>query len=195
MLIDQQGFIKVTDFGLSKENIIDNSSAKSFCGTPEYLAPEIIKNEGHGKAVDWWSLGSIIYEMLTGIPPFFCKDRDKLFESIKNGVVQYPEYLSEEVIDLMSKFLIKNPEHRLGSGANGVVDIKTHPFFKSIKWDELVKKKIKPPFIPRLKNITDIRYIDPVFSKQPVTETPNESMGDTEVNFDGFSYKNSNVKK
>ena len=85
VLIDQDGYAKITDFGLSKENIADNSSTMSFCGTPEYLAPEVLARKGHGKAVDWWSLGAIVYEMLTGLPPFYSKDREQLFHDIKNS--------------------------------------------------------------------------------------------------------------
>ena len=102
MLLDKEGYLKITDFGLSKENISDNHSANSFCGTPEYLAPEIIENKGHGKAVDWWSLGAIIYEMLTGLPPFFSKDRDKLFKNIKTANLKYPTYLSQNAISLLT---------------------------------------------------------------------------------------------
>lgn len=101
VLIDKEGYVKITDFGLSKQNILDNHSANSFCGTPEYLAPEIIDNLGHGKAVDWWSLGAIVYEMLTGLPPFYSKDRDKLFKNIKTGNLKYPPYLSKESISLL----------------------------------------------------------------------------------------------
>ena len=95
VLIGADGYIKITDFGLSKENIADNSSAKSFCGTPEYLAPEIVEGQGHGQAVDWWSLGNILYEMLTGMPPFYNKDRQKLFNTIKAIKLKYPKYLSK----------------------------------------------------------------------------------------------------
>ena len=101
VLINTDGYIKITDFGLSKENISDNVSARSFCGTPEYLAPEIVESKGHGQAVDWWSLGSILYEMLTGMPAFYNNDREKLFKSIKSGQVKYPKLLSKEAFDLL----------------------------------------------------------------------------------------------
>ena len=126
--------------------------------------------------------------MLTGIPPFYCKDREKLFDSIKTKEVQYPEYLSEEVVDLMKRLLIKNPDQRLGSGPNGFEDIKGHPFFKGMKWDDLYNKKIKPPFIPRLKNETDTRYIDKVFTGATPKDTPSESVDKVDVEFNGFSY-------
>ena len=90
------GHVRLTDFGLSKEGITNNSSgANSFCGTPEYLAPEILNRQGHGRAVDWWSLGALLYEMLTGLPPFYCRDREKLFEKIRSAQLSYPRYLSE----------------------------------------------------------------------------------------------------
>ena len=101
VLIDRDGYIKLTDFGLSKQNIFDNYSATSFCGTPEYLEPEIIEHLGHGKAVDWWSLGAITYEMLVGVPPFYSKDRDKLFRNIKTGNVKYPSYLSKDAVNFL----------------------------------------------------------------------------------------------
>lgn len=164
VLINKDGYIKITDFGLSKENISDNKSAKSFCGTPEYLAPEIIEGKGHGQAVDWWSLGSILYEMLTGMPPFYNKDREKLFHTIKTGQVKFHKYLSKEAVDLLEKFFIKDPEKRLGSGPNGLEDIKAHPFFASINWESILAKKIKPPFTPKLRSDTDTRYIDPEFT-------------------------------
>ena len=143
VLINRDGYIKITDFGLSKENIADNTGAKSFCGTPEYLAPEIIESKGHGQAVDWWSLGCILYEMLTGMPPFYNNDREKLFNSIKELQIKFPKYLSKEAVDLLQKFFIKDPEKRLGSGPNGLNDIKSHPFFSTINWDSILNKKIK----------------------------------------------------
>ena len=186
VLIDRKGFIKITDFGLSKENIVDNKSAKSFCGTPEYLAPEIILNKGHGKPVDWWSLGNLIYEMLTGIPPFYCKDRDILFDAIINDEPEYPEYLSDEVIDLIKKLLIKNPDKRLGN--NGADEIKKHIFFEGMNWEKLLNKKIKPPFIPRLKNAVDTRYIDPLFAKATPQDTPVDTYESVDEEFNGFSF-------
>jgi serine/threonine protein kinase len=101
VLVDKDGYLKLTDFGLSKQDIFDNFSAMSFCGTPEYLAPEIIDNKGHGKAVDWWSLGAITYEMLVGLPPFYSKDREKMFKNIQNINVKFPSYISKDSIDFM----------------------------------------------------------------------------------------------
>jgi serine/threonine protein kinase len=97
-----RGHVRLTDFGLSKEGISNNSSgANSFCGTPEYLAPEILNRQGHGRAVDWWSLGALLYEMLTGLPPFYCRDREKLFEKIRSAELTYPKYLNRETQNIL----------------------------------------------------------------------------------------------
>jgi len=197
VLINKDGYIKITDFGLSKQDIPDNKSAKSFCGTPEYLAPEIIEGKGHGQAVDWWSLGSIIYEMLTGYPPFYNNDRQKLFDSIKATKVNFPKYLSPEAVDLLQHFYIKDPEQRLGSGPNGLEDIKKHKFFATIDWDGILNKKIKPPFTPKLRSETDTRYIDPDFTSCTPTDSyhQGESLNDNDNPYNGFSYEESAKEK
>ena len=97
--------------------------------------------KGHGQAVDWWSLGCILYEMLTGMPPYYAKDREKLFNMIKTEQVKFYKYLSKDAVDILSKFFIKDPEKRLGSGPNGVNDIKSQPFFSSINWESILEKK------------------------------------------------------
>jgi serum/glucocorticoid-regulated kinase 2 len=102
VLLDDEGNIALTDFGLSKEGINDNSSAHSFCGTPEYLAPEILRRSGHGRAADWWSLGALLYEMLTGIPPFYSRDRERLFTKILRATLRLPQHLSEDSKSLLT---------------------------------------------------------------------------------------------
>jgi serum/glucocorticoid-regulated kinase 2 len=196
VLIDKDGYIKITDFGLSKQNILDNFGATSFCGTPEYLAPEVIENRGHGKAVDWWSLGAIIYEMLTGLPPFYSKDRDKLFKNIRSGLIRYPPYLSKEAINLLQSFFTKDPEKRLGSGPNGVNEIKSHAFFKNLDWDAIYKKKIKPPFIPKISSDLDTKYIDSEFTNCTPTDsyTGGESLENSDNPYQDFSYNESIMK-
>merc|ERR1719453_1499948 len=109
VLLDQDGHAKLTDFGLSKEGIEDNFSAKSMCGTPEYLAPEILDKKGHGKAVDWYSLGALMYEMLTGLPPFYTRDREQLFERIRAGNLNYPSYVTPTAKELLVKMLDRDP--------------------------------------------------------------------------------------
>jgi len=187
VLIDKEGYIKITDFGLSKQNIIDNHSANSFCGTPEYLAPEVIENTGHGKAVDWWSLGAILYEMLTGLPPFYNKDRDTLFNNIRNIKIEYPKYLSKKAVSLFQGFFVKDPDRRLGS--NGTDEIKNHQFFDTVNWKYMDKKLIKSPFKPRLRSDNEPVYIDDEFKNMSPTDSYGESLGKDENQlFSQFSY-------
>ncbi len=115
VLIDQNGYIRITDFGLSKTNIKANTGAYSVCGTPEYLAPEILMKMGHGKAADWWTLGAIIYEMLTGMPPFYTQNRNELFERIKFGQLMYPNWITNAAKHLLESLFNKNPAKRLGT--------------------------------------------------------------------------------
>merc|ERR1719486_1747887 len=119
ILLDGDGHVKLTDFGLSKEGVKDNVSANTMCGTPEYLAPEILNKVGHGKAVDWYSLGALIYEIITGLPPFYTRDREKLFERIRRGELSYPSYVTPVAKSLIMKMLLRNPDQRLGGGAGG----------------------------------------------------------------------------
>lgn len=134
-MIDNYGYIRLTDFGLSKKTDPGNKLAYSVCGTPEYLAPEIVLKQGHGKAVDWWSLGSIIYEMYSGLPPYYSEDRAKLFENIKNNEVEYPKNMSPNLRNLLEGLFVKNPSLRLG--ADGSLRIKYHPWFANIDWAKI----------------------------------------------------------
>ena len=128
------------------------------------MAPEVLARNGYGKPVDWWSFGSILFEMLTGVPPFYEQDRDKLFNSIKHEEPEYPAELTEECVDLLKGLLIKNPEERLGCGEQGSDEIMNHPWFKIVDWDALFAKKIVPPFKPKLSSMEDTKYIDNEFT-------------------------------
>lgn len=194
-MIDKEGYIKITDFGLSKQNILDNHSANSFCGTPEYLAPEIVEHRGHGKAVDWWSLGAIVYEMLTGLPPFYSKDKDKLFNNIKTGNLKFPNYLSKNAVEFLRSLFIHDPNKRLGSTENGINDIKSHVFFKNIDWNLLIEKKIKPPFIPRISSNEDTRYIDLEFTNCTPMDSPDYDEKLSQEHYKDFSYNTERFEK
>ena len=115
VLLDADGNVLLTDFGLSKEGVSDNISAHSFCGTPEYLAPEILTRQGHGRAADWWSLGAILYEMVVGMPPFYSRQRDRLFQKILSSSLRMPRSLSDECRHLLMCLLDRNPNTRIGS--------------------------------------------------------------------------------
>lgn len=195
VIIDLEGYIRITDFGLSKDNIKDNQSAHSFCGTPEYLAPEILKKQGHGKAVDWWSLGAIVFEMLTGLPPFYTKEREKLFYNIKFGELKYPAHLSTACKDLLTKLFIKDPEKRLGSGGRDAEEIKEHPWFAKIDWDALMKKQVKVPVRPKRVEGTNTDNFDREFTDQVAGDSVKDQQMDTAENkWNGFSYQEEAMK-
>ena len=168
ILMDEDGYLKLADFGMAKK-LKDDEKAMSFCGTPEYLAPEIITMEGHDKNADWWSFGILLFEMLCGLPPFYVENLDKMYELIKTSSVKFPKRitLSEDAKDIIKKLLEKDPKKRLGSH-KGIEEIKNHPFFSSIDFDMIVQKKIKAPFIPELSSETDVQYFDEEFTNEEV---------------------------
>jgi len=169
VLLDARGHVRLTDFGLSKEGITSSSTgATSFCGTPEYLAPEILNRQGHGRAVDWWSLGALLYEMLTGLPPFYCRDREKLFEKIRKGHLDYPNSLSARSQVLLRGLLTKDPKKRLGSGPNDALDIQQHTFFSEIDWKMLANGETVPPWNPKIHGSLDTSQFDEEFTSMPI---------------------------
>ena len=171
ILMDKEGHIKITDFGLSK--ILDDMNDKVFtlCGTPQYIAPEVIYKKGYDKGIDWWSLGCILYEFLTGSLPFYIPRGGKISTKTFETPVKFPKNMNKEDIDLISKLLTVNPKQRLGYGPNDAEDIKAHPYFKDVDWNKYLKKEITPPFVPKLKNDQDLRYFDKAFTDEAVNST------------------------
>lgn len=146
VVLDEDGHACLTDFGLSKEGVLDKRNTKSFCGSYAYLAPEMVKKTGHGKAVDWYLFGVLIYEMLVGLPPFYDNDREVLFFNIVNSDLELPHHLSREAKDLLRKLLHKNPAKRMTDPDA----IRRHPWFRRINWEDALNKKLEPP-TPYLK--------------------------------------------
>ena len=149
ILLDNQGHLCLTDFGLSKKYQGDEQ-AQTFCGTPEYLAPEVVLGIGHGKEVDWWSLGILLFEMIVGLPPFYSDNVNVMYELISKCNLRVPSLVSAEGKDLCEKLLQRQPEDRLGAGEPDYHAICAHPFFASINFDDLLAKKIVPEFKPSI---------------------------------------------
>ncbi|CAD8119427.1 unnamed protein product [Paramecium sonneborni] len=146
IILDSEGHALLTDFGLSKQGILDsNIGAQSFCGSVAYLAPEMLQRKGHGKAVDWYLLGVVMYELLVGLPPFYSNDRNVLFNNIQFAELQIPNFVSLEVKTLLKSLLNRNPIDRLGSGEDDYIQVKQHPYFKDINWDKVLNRELKMP--------------------------------------------------
>jgi len=182
--------VKLTDFGLCKESIDENSVTHTFCGTIEYMAPEILTRSGHAKAVDWWSLGALMYDMLTGAPPFTAENRKKTIEKILKGKLNLPPYLTPDARDLIRRLLKRQISQRLGSGHADADPIKAHPFFKHINWADVIARKLDPPFRPVLASEDDVSQFDTNFTKQTPIDSPCGASLSESVNlvFQGFTY-------
>lgn len=165
ILLDANGHIALCDFGLSKANLTKNDTTTTFCGTTEYLAPEVLLDEsGYTKMVDFWSLGVLVFEMCCGWSPFYAEDTQQMYKNIAFGKVRFPrDTLSLEGRNFVKGLLNRNPKHRLGA-TNDAEELKNHAFFNDIDWDALAKKLITPPFKPQLKSDTDVSYFDPEFT-------------------------------
>jgi serum/glucocorticoid-regulated kinase 2 len=140
VLLDEDGHIRLTDFGLSKDDVGSGQLTHTFCGTPEYLAPEVIHGAGYGQAVDWWSLGTLLYEMLTGLPPFYSNNLHVMYEKIISAKLEFPAYFTGPTKSILKAFLERDPRDRIGSDGDGK-EIKQHPFFRDIDWVKLYNNK------------------------------------------------------
>ncbi|XP_067371912.1 RAC-gamma serine/threonine-protein kinase isoform X2 [Channa argus] len=182
LMLDKDGHIKITDFGLCKEGITDAATMKTFCGTPEYLAPEVLEDNDYGRAVDWWGLGVVTYEMMCGRLPFYNQDHEKLFELILMEDIKFPRTLSADAKSLLSGLLIKDPNKRLGGGPDDAKEIMRHSFFSGVDWQDVYDKKLVPPFKPQVTSETDTRYFDEEFTAQTITITPPEKFDEDGMN-------------
>jgi len=191
ILLDTAGHVKLTDFGLCKESIHEGTMTHTFCGTIEYMAPEILMRSGHGKAVDWWSLGALMYDMLTGAPPFTAENRKKTIDKILKAKLNLPPYLTNEARGLLKRLLRKNTSERLGAGPDDSKAIKSHLFFRHINWEDVFHRKLEPPFKPTLCDETDVSQFDSKFTKQTPVDSPDDGFTLSESAnqvFLGFTY-------
>ncbi|KFR01981.1 Ribosomal protein S6 kinase alpha-2, partial [Opisthocomus hoazin] len=194
ILLDEEGHIKITDFGLSKEAIDHDKRAYSFCGTIEYMAPEVVNRRGHTQSADWWSFGVLMFEMLTGSLPFQGKDRKETMALILKAKLGMPQFLSLEAQSLLRALFKRNPSNRLGAGFDGVEEIKRHPFFVTIDWNKLYRKEIKPPFKPAVGRPEDTFHFDPEFTSRTPTDSPGvPPSANAHHLFRGFSFVASNL--
>lgn len=157
ILVDKDGYIKITDMGFCKQI---KGRTYTLCGTPEYLAPEVIMNKGYGFSPDWWSLGILIYEMSAGYPPFYSHEPIQIYEKIVAGKYSMPKSFSEDLRDLVKNIIQIDFTRRFGCMKGGVNDIKDHVFFQGIKWMDILNKKVEAPFRPRVKGIADVSNFD-----------------------------------
>lgn len=154
ILLDYQGHIALCDFGLCKLDMKDEDRTNTFCGTPEYLAPELLLGQGYNKTVDWWTLGVLLYEMLTGLPPYYDENVNEMYRKILSEPLHFSDIVPPAAKDLLTKLLNRDPKQRLG--ANGSAEIKAHPFFHAIDWRKLLQRKYEPTFKPNVVSPTDI---------------------------------------
>jgi len=176
IMLDVDGHVKLADFGLAKEGITSElHGTYTMCGTPEYLPPEILNRSGHGTAVDWWNLGMVVYEMLTGRPPWYTQDRQELFNRLREAELEFPDGLSAEAMDLIQGLLTRDPAKRLG--AIDAREITYHPFFGEIDWNLLYQREVEPLYRP-------CQYTDPIdaanfeeeFTKLPLAQIDSAGM-------------------
>lgn len=192
LLLDTEGYVKIADFGLCKEGMGFGDRTGTFCGTPEFLAPEVLTEPTYTRAVDWWGLGVLIFEMLVGESPFPGDDEEEVFDSIVNDEVRYPRFLSLEAIAIMRRLLRKNPERRLGASERDAEDVKKQAFFRHVHWDDLLARRLKPPFVPTIRSMEDVSNFDEEFtSEKPVLTPPKDPRilsDDDQTLFKDFTY-------
>ncbi|KAJ7016640.1 kinase-like domain-containing protein [Mycena alexandri] len=189
ILLDFTGHIALCDFGLCKLNMKADDKTNTFCGTPEYLAPEILNGHGYNKTIDWWTLGVLLFEMLAGLPPFYDEVTDKMYEKILNDPLVFGPEIGPDARSILTELLIRDPTQRLG--VNGAAEIKKHAFFASMDWKQLAQKKIQPPFKPNVTSPVDVSNFDTVFTVEPPIDSvvENSNLSQTvQAQFSGFSY-------
>lgn len=192
ILLTLDGHIKIADYGLCKEDMWYGSTTSTFCGTPEFMAPEVIQcmnnsyqqhtnnpqillDKKYGRAVDWWAFGVLIYQMLLQQSPFRGEDEDEIYDAILADEPLYPIHMPRDSVSILQKLLTREPELRLGSGPTDAQEIMSHSFFRNINWDDVRDKKVPPPFLPSIKSATDTSNFDSEFTSVTPVLTPVQS--------------------
>jgi classical protein kinase C len=190
ILLTLDGHIKIGDYGLCKEEMWYGSTTSTFCGTPEFMAPEILLDKKYGRAVDWWAFGVLIYQMLLQQSPFRGEDEDEIYDAILADEPLYPIHMPRDSVSILQKLLTREPDQRLGSGPTDAQEIMSQPFFRNINWDDVYHKRIQPPFQPQISSATDTSNFDSEFTSVTPVLTPVQSVLSQAMQeeFRGFSY-------
>ncbi|KAL8598564.1 Serine/threonine-protein kinase Sgk1 [Nucella lapillus] len=199
LLLDSKGHVVLTDFGLCKEGITDEKTTCTFCGTPEYLAPEVLNKQPYDKTVDWWCLGAVLYEMVNGLPPFYSLDYNKMYDNILNKPLVHRANISLAGRSILEHLLHKDKRKRLGA-VGDLEEVQQTSFFADVNWQDLYDKKVPPPYNPNVTSQLDLRHFDQEFVRMPVPGSVERSGGslggrfvsasvmEANAAFDGFSY-------
>jgi serine/threonine protein kinase len=196
ILVDAEGHLKITDFGLVKSQMMGaTATTATFCGTPEYIAPEMLQQLPYTKSVDWWSLGILIYEMLAGIPPFYDDNTNRMYRRIIGEEMQFPANFPPQARDLISRLCDRNATARLGASENDVEDIKAHPWFAALSWERVLKRQYKPEWAPHIVNEQDTQFFDQDALDAPGAEAPAGTvlLAATQEQFTGFTCTDDSV--
>ncbi|KXX80772.1 Protein kinase C-like [Madurella mycetomatis] len=190
IMLTLDGHIKIADYGLCKEDMWYGSTTSTFCGTPEFMAPEILLDKKYGRAVDWWAFGVLIYQMLLQQSPFRGEDEDEIYDAILADEPLYPIHMPRDSVSILQKLLTREPDQRLGSGPTDAQEVMSQPFFRNINWDDIYHKRVQPPFLPQIKSPTDTSNFDSEFTSVTPVLTPVQSVLSQAMQeeFRGFSY-------
>ncbi|QRW06533.1 Serine/threonine-protein kinase [Ceratobasidium sp. AG-Ba] len=190
ILLTLDGHVKVADYGLCKENMEYGQTTSTFCGTPEFMAPEILLEQRYGRAVDWWAFGVLTYEMLLGQSPFRGDDEDEIFDAILEDEPLYPITMPRDAVSILQRLLTRDPSRRLGSGPTDAEEIKAHPFFNQVNFDDVLNKRIPPPYYPTITSAHDTSNFDTEFTREQPTLTPvhGQLSAADQAQFQGFSW-------
>ncbi|KXJ92432.1 hypothetical protein Micbo1qcDRAFT_61991 [Microdochium bolleyi] len=190
ILLTLDGHIKIGDYGLCKEDMWFGSTTSTFCGTPEFMAPEILLDKKYGRAVDWWAFGVLIYQMLLQQSPFRGEDEDEIYDAILADEPLYPIHMPRDSVSILQKLLTREPDQRLGSGPTDAQEVMSQPFFRNVNWEDIFHKRVAPPFLPTIKNATDTSNFDSEFTSVTPVLTPVNSVLSQAMQeeFRGFSY-------